>query len=142
LLNHPWLLEQHCEQAAQIPLTSKPLARLRDALLNLLNQGTPLDPVRIRAQLSAIGLDSVVATAERAITHKGDKFVERGTDAAQVEGGWLHALSLQKSQTELRRDLQALERAYSADPTEAAFGQIVEIQHQLSETLRAADAAE
>jgi DNA primase len=139
LLNHPWLLEQQCEQVAQMPLTAKPLARLRDGLLQLLVEGTPLDALQIRTQLSAIGLDSVVATAERAITHKGDKFAEPGTDAAEVEAGWLHALAVHKSQTELKRHLEGLERAYAADPSEAAFAQIVEIQQQLAQTLRSVE---
>ncbi len=139
LLNHPWLLEQQCEEVAEIPLTAKPLARLRDALLGLLSQGTPLDAVQIRTQLSAIGLDSVVAAAERAITHKGDKFAEPGTDAAEVEVGWLHALAMHKTQTELKRHLQGMEQAYAAEPTEAAFGQIVEIQQQLSQALRSVE---
>ena len=36
LLNHPWLLEARCEEIAELTLTSPPLARLRDALLELL----------------------------------------------------------------------------------------------------------
>ena len=136
LLNHPWLLEQHCEEVAQIPLTAKPLARLRDGLLHLLARGMPLDAVQLRTQLSAIGLDGVVATAERAITHKGDKFAEAGTNAAEVEAGWLHALAMHKSQTELKRHLEQLERAYAADPSQATFDQIVETQQQLAGALR------
>jgi DNA primase len=131
LLNHPWLLERHCEEVAQLPLTAAPLARLRDGMLALLSQGTPLDGLDLRTQLSAIGLNGSVAIAERGITHKGDKFAEPETDAADVEAGWLHALAMHKSQTELKRHLEGLERAYAAEPTEVAFGQIVEIQQQL-----------
>jgi DNA primase len=139
LLNHPWLLEQHCETVAQMPLTAPPLARLRDGLLSLLSQGTPLDALKIRTQLTSIGLNGFVATAERAITHKGDKFAEPGTDVAEVEAGWLHALAMHKSQTELKRHLEGLERAYAAEPSEVAFGQIVEMQQQLLTALQAAD---
>jgi len=131
LLNHPWLLERHCEEVAQLPLTAAPLARLRDGMLALLSQGTPLDGLDLRTQLRAIGLNGSVAIAERGITHKGDKFAEPETDAADVEAGWLHALAMHKSQTELKRHLEGLERAYAAEPTEVAFGQIVEIQQQL-----------
>jgi DNA primase len=81
----------------------------------------------------------MVAAAERAITHKGDKFAEPGTAAAEVEAGWLHALAMHKSQTELKRHLQGLERAYAAEPSEVAFGQIVEIQQQLSDALRSVE---
>ena len=131
LLNHPWLLERHCEEVAQLPLTAAPLARLRDGMLALLSQGTPLDGLHLRTQLSAIGLNGSVAIAGRGITHKGDKFAEPETDAAEVEAGWLHALAMHKSQTELKRHLEGLERAYAAEPSEVAFGQIVEIQQQL-----------
>ena len=34
LLNHPWLLEAHCENVAELALSAPPLARLRDALLH------------------------------------------------------------------------------------------------------------
>jgi DNA primase len=139
LLNHPWLLEQRCEEVARLPLTAKPLAALRDQLLSLLSRGGPLDATEIRTQLSANGLNSMVAAAERAITHKGDKFAEPGTAAAEVEAGWLHALAMHKSQTELKRHLQGLERAYAAEPSEVAFGQIVEIQQQLSDALRSVE---
>jgi DNA primase len=140
LLNHPWLLERHCEEVAQMPLTAPPLARLRDGLLSLLSQGTPLDAPKIRTQLSAMGLLGLVATAERAITHKGDKFAEPGTDVTEVEAGWLHALGMHKSQTELKRQLAGLERTYAAEPSEVAFGQIVEIQQQLQKALQAMEA--
>ena len=131
LLNHPWLLERHCEEVAQLPLTAAPLARLRDGMLALLSQGTPLDGLHLRTQLSAIGLNGSVAIAGRGITHKGDKFAEPETDAAEVEAGWLHAFGMHKSQTELKRHLEGSERAYAAEPSEVAFGQIVEIQQQL-----------
>jgi DNA primase len=140
LLNHPWLLEQHCEAVAAMPLTAPPLARLRDGLLSLLSQGAPLDAPKIRTQLSASGLAGLIATAERAITHKGDKFAEPGTNAADVEAGWLHALAMHKSQTELKRQLEGLERAYAAEPSEVAFEQIVEIQQQLLQALQAVEA--
>ncbi|HJZ31618.1 MAG TPA: DNA primase [Hyphomicrobiaceae bacterium] len=136
LLNHPWLMEEHCEMVAQLPLSAAPLARLRDALLGLFSQGSPLDSAQLRTQLSAIGLDSVVAAVGRAITHKGDKFAEPGTAAAQVEAGWLHALAMHKSQTELKRHLKGLE----TDSSEAAFEQIVEIQQQLSQAARSGEA--
>jgi hypothetical protein len=46
---------------------------------------------------------------------------------------------MHKSQTELRRHLAGLEQAYAAEPSEAAFGQIVEIQQQLAEALRSVE---
>jgi DNA primase len=137
LLNHPWLLEPYCERIAQLTLTSKPLARLRDALLHLHSCNTPLDRVQIRTQLSRIGLEKVVALAERAITHRGDKFAEPDADAAHVEAGWEHAISLHEAQVGLRRELEAAEQGYRAEPSDEAFARIVAIQQQLAEALEA-----
>ena len=67
LLNHPWLLEARCEQIAELPLTSRPLAGLRDAMLELLARNIALDRAQMRTQLSLLGLEKVVAPAERAI---------------------------------------------------------------------------
>ena len=52
LLNHPWLLEARCEEVAELTLTSPPLARLRDALLELLARNVALDRGEIRTQLT------------------------------------------------------------------------------------------
>ncbi len=41
LVNHPWLLEQQCEEVAELTLTSAPLERLREALLELLSSRKP-----------------------------------------------------------------------------------------------------
>ena len=45
-----------CEEVAELTLTSPPLARLRDALLELLSTGNPLDQASVRSHLSDIGL--------------------------------------------------------------------------------------
>jgi len=137
LLNHPWLLEARCEEVAELALTSPPLIRLRDALLGLLAQGIALDRGEVRSQLTKLGLDKVVAMAERAITHKSDRFAEPDAHAAGVESGWRHAVALHQSQVGLKRALDAAERDWRADPSEDAWGRIAEIQHQLAQGLDA-----
>ena len=72
-------------------LTSPPLARLRDALLELLAEQRPLDRGEVRSQLTDLGLDKVVAMAERAITHKSDRFAKPRPTPPSVESGWRHA---------------------------------------------------
>jgi DNA primase len=131
LLNHPWLLEAHCEQVAEITLTSKPLARLREALLQVLNSHTDLERAELRSHLTSLGVDKVIAMAERAITHKSDKFAEPDADAREVEAGWRHAVALHEAQVGLRRALEAAEQAYRAEPSEDALARILEIQDRL-----------
>ena len=137
LLNHPWLLEARCEEVAELTLTSPPLIRLRDALLGLLAQNVALDRGEVRSQLTKLGLDKVVAMAERAITHKSDRFAEPDADATGVESGWRHAVALHQSQVGLKRALDAAERDWRAEPSEDAWRRIAEIQHRLAQGLEA-----
>ena len=139
LVNHPWLLEQQCEEVAELTLTSAPLVRLRDALLALLSTGNPLDSASVRSHLSDIGLDSAIAVAERAITHKSDKFVVGDAEAGEVEAGWRHALALHDTQIGLPMALQAAERAWGADPSEATWARIVELQDRMARRSEAED---
>jgi DNA primase len=131
LLNHPWLLEARCEEVAEITLTSKPIARLREALLQVLSSHTDLERADLRSHLTSLGLDKVVAMAERAITHRSDKFAELDADVRDVEAGWTHALALHEAQVGLRRELESAEQAYRAEPSEDALARILEIQDRL-----------
>lgn len=139
LINHPWLLEQQCEQVAELTLTSPALTRLRNALLDLLSGGNPLDSASVRSHLSDVGLDSAIAVAERAITHKSDKFAAPGAEVGEVEAGWRHVLALHETQVGLRMALQAAEKAWGADPSEAAWARIAELQERIARRSQAED---
>jgi DNA primase len=137
LLNHPWLLETHCEEIAAMPLTSPALTRLRDALLELLARNVTLEREEIRTHLNGSGLDKIVTTAERASTHKSDRFAEPGADPSEAEAGWRHVLSLHETLVGFRQELSAAERIWAADPSEDAWTRIAEAQERLA---RAAEA--
>jgi DNA primase len=126
------LLEQRCEDVAELALTSAPLMRLRDALLELLAGGKTLDSACVRTHLNTAGLEGVVALAERAIAHKSDKFADPKAEASVVEAGWRHTFELHETQVGLRLALQAAERAWNQEPSEAAWDRIVELQQRIS----------
>jgi DNA primase len=130
LLNHPWLLEGHCEAIADLDLASQPMAQLRDALLDALARNVALERAEIRAHLDALGLDKLVALAERAITHKSDRFADPEAAPADVETGWQHAVALQ-AQVGLRRALAAAEREWASSQSEEALARICDLQGQL-----------
>jgi DNA primase len=132
LLNHPWLLEARCEQVAELTLTAPPLVRLRDAMLALLGQNNTLERDGLRSQLTALGLEKVVAMTEKAITHRSDRFAEPEADAAEVEAGWRHSVALHERQVGLKRALAAAEHDWQSEPTEEAWSRIAEIQQQLA----------
>jgi DNA primase len=133
LLDHPWLIDRHLEQIAELTFTSKPLERLRDALLECLACNISLDRQAIRAQLSNSGLDKVIALAERAIPPRSEKFAEPCASAADVEAGWQHAVALHESQAGLKCALEAAEQAWRAHGNEDAWRRILEIRQQLAQ---------
>jgi DNA primase len=131
LLNHPWLLEARCEEIAELTLTSPPLARLRDGLLDLLARNASLEREQLRAQLSNLGLDKILAMVERASTHKSDRFAE--PEAASAESKRLgRCVAIHETQVGLRQELQAAEQAWATDPSEETWQRIAEIQGRLS----------
>jgi DNA primase len=130
LLNHPWLLEEHCEEVSELTLTSPPLARLRDTLLSLLAQKNALERDELRTQLTSLGLDKVVAMAGRALTHRSDKFAEPGAERSDVEAGWQHTVALHQAQVGQKRALATAERDLHANPSDDDLARIVELARQ------------
>ena len=133
LLNHPWLIEQRCEDIANLELTHQPLAALKSALLDIVTQdansgATALDAPRLHTQLTESGFNRVIAMIARAVTHGGDRFTLPGAESATVEAGWSHTLALHRRQVELQRALEAAERAWQADQSEENEGRIAEIK--------------
>jgi DNA primase len=135
LINHPWLLERHCEAVAGLTLTCEPLRRLKEALLGLLSDGGPLDHATVRSHLSSSGLDSVIAAIDRAMAVRSDKFVRREAGASEAEAGWRHALALHDIQVALPLELKLAERAWRQEQTEEAWERILELQDRLTRGL-------
>jgi DNA primase len=134
LLNHPWLLDDHMELVAAIPLRSRALEQLRDGFLHVHAQLSPLDSEGLRTQLSKAGLGGIVARVENAITHRSDRFIRPEATRQDVETGWRQSLALHRKSLELERELEAAERAFQAEGTDEAFDRICDIRRQLLNT--------
>ena len=132
LINHPWLLEEHCEAIAALHLTAMPLIRIREVLLDLVASGKALDSASVRTHLKSAGLESAVAIAERAISHKSDKFASVEAETADVEAGWRHMLALHETQVGLRLALKAAEEAWAEEASEAAWARIAVLQAEIA----------
>lgn len=132
VLNHPWLIEEHAEELAELPFTSTALSRLRDAVLSIHALDNSLDTATLHTQLSKAGVGRVVDLVDHAITHRCDRFAEPLTERAEVDVGWRHALALHERQMGLRQSLAAAERAWHEDGSEEALARICEIQRQFA----------
>jgi len=141
LLNHPWLIEQHSEDIAALPLTSDQLAKLRDSILSAQAIDSPLDSAALRAHVARSGADRAISLVERAVTHKCDKFAKPDAEQAEVEDGWCHTLALHTRQVGMRRSLLAAERQWHEDGSDAAFARICELQSELERLCQVEDPA-
>jgi DNA primase len=135
LVNHPCLIESCCEQIAELKLTSKPLQQLKDTLLALLSDGTPLDHASVRTHLSACGLDGALAALERVMAQTSDKFARPEAGASEAEAGWRHAFALHEMQVALPLELQLAERVWRLEQSEEAWERIMELQDRLGRGL-------
>lgn len=131
LLNHPDLIEEHCETLAEVEFTSAALTKLRDGILSAQADNISLDTATLRTQLSKLGVGGIVDLVDRSVTHKCDKFAELHSERAEVDVGWRHALGLHERQVGLRRSLEVAEQAWHDDGSEEAYARICEITRQL-----------
>ena len=75
VVNHPWLLENHAEEFAELDLLSPDADQLRRAVLEA---GTEQHadgrwpPDKLRAAIAARGLGAALARIEASITHRSD----------------------------------------------------------------------
>jgi DNA primase len=132
LINHPWLIESHFEEVADLALISTPLQHLKEALLEYLSLGFPLDHASVRTHLRGSGLNSVVAAIERTMANTSDRFARLEAEASEAEAGWRHARALHETQVVLPRELELAERAWRTEQSEEAWERIVELHDRLA----------
>jgi DNA primase catalytic core len=141
LMNHPWLIDDHAEEIAQLTFALPSLTQVRDALLTCAavsssdsgdSGANVLDSQSLRSQLERLSLGKVVDLINQAITHKSDRFVRPDADKAEVEAGWCHALALHDRQLRLERELDVAEKDWHSDGSEAAFVRICEIKQLIA----------
>lgn len=132
LINHPWLIEDHAEEIAQLELEAAALHRLRNAIIALHTEQNPLDNKQFRSHLVQCGLGDLVSKVEHAITHKSDRNSQPHAPKSDVSTGWRHMLALHRKSSELKRELEAAERAYTQEQTEENYLRLRDLFKQLS----------
>ncbi len=131
LLNHPWMIERHAEDIADIHLSAAAFERLRTGLLDLLAGELNLDSAPIRDQLEKLRLGQDVELVDRLVTHKSDGFANPDADSAEVEKGWRHTLAMHKRQG-LQDQLAAAEREFRTIGDDEAMVRIAELQRMIA----------
>jgi DNA primase len=132
IINHPWLLEHHCEEFAALEFLNPDADLLRRAILDAATDEAAGSPEAIQAAAAAKGLSGVLSRVEAAITHPSDWPARSGASPDDVAQWWTHVVTLHRKQRTLNRELKDAERALGEEPTDANLAWLRDVQGRLS----------
>ncbi len=131
VINHPWLLEAHAEELAELELRHPDADRLRRAMLDIIGAAVH-DTDTMRAALAALDLGGVLARVEKAITHGSDWPARSGAAPEDVASFWTHVLTLHRRTRTLHKELKSAEQALGSEPNEENFLRLQDVQERLA----------
>ena len=131
VVNHPWLLEHHTEEFAELEFLNPDAEALRKAILEACHDGE-INPETVRAAVVARGLTGALTRVEAAITHTSDWPARTGASPDDVGQWWAHVVTLHRRQRTLNKELKDAEHALGAEPTDANLAWLRDVQGRLS----------
>ena len=130
--NHPWLLDSHCEDLADLPFASREAAEMRRILIEVHMEGEGEDEGRIAARLAAAKLEGLPARIAALAVARHDWPAFAGAARADVELWWHQRTALQRRAHALSRELKEAERALADEPTELNWARFLDVQKRLA----------
>ena len=133
LVNHPWLLDTHAEEVAELEFLNPDADLLRRAILDAahVHAGGEM-PEDLRGLIAEREHGALLARIERALTHAADWPARPGAAADDVRQWWAHVVTLHRKTRSLNRELKDAERALGDDPSEQNFAWLRDVQGRLS----------
>ena len=135
VVNHPWLLENHAEEFADLEFLSPDADLLRRAILEAGIDHQADETVasdKLRAALDARGVGPLLARVEGAITHTSDWPITAGTATGDVVQWWTHVVTLHRKKRTLNKELKDAEHALGEEPTDANLAWLRDVQARLA----------
>jgi DNA primase len=137
LVNHPWLLDTHAEEVAELEFLNPDADMLRRAILDAaaVHAGSaPQENLNqdLRAVIAGREHGALLARIERALTHTADWPARAGAAEDDVRQWWAHVVTLHRKCRTLNRELKDAERALGDDPSEQNFAWLRDVQGRLS----------
>jgi DNA primase len=132
VLNHPWLLETHTEEFAELEFSHPDADLLRRAILEAGIHDSAIDSKMLQDVLGRRGLSPVLNRIGAAITHPSDWPAREGAAEEDVNQWWAHVVTLHRKKRTLNRELKDAERALGDEPSEANLAWIRDVKGRLS----------
>ena len=131
IIHHPWLLETHAEEFAELEFIHAEADLMRRAILEAGADEAGVDSAALQAALVRRGLESPLARVKSAITHASDWPAYAGAAEDDVVQWWTHVVTLHRKKRTLNRELKDAERALGQEPSEANWAWIRDVQGRL-----------
>jgi DNA primase len=131
VLHHPFLLERHAEEFAELDFVHGDADLLRRAMLEACHDEAETDARTLEAALVRRGLEKELVRMKAAITHTSDWPAREGAAEDDVDQWWAHVVTLHRKKRTLNRELKEAERALGEEPSEANWAWIRDVQGRL-----------
>jgi len=132
LISHPWLLDTHAEELADLEFRHADGDRLRAAVLDAAATEHPVSPAAMRAAIGARGQGALLARVEQAITHPSDWPARETAAPEDVSLWWTHVVSLHRKSRTLHKELKEAEAALGTEPSEENLAWLRDVQARLA----------
>lgn len=133
LVNHPEFLAERAEAVADMELSSRELATLRGALLDIAADQDS-EAFTVREGLVRKGFGELLERLDALWTGAGraEWWIGPETASIDVERAWDHTAALHHKLVTLHRELKAAEMALQAEPSDENLARLFDIQTQLA----------
>lgn len=131
MLNHPELLDDHCEEFSRLEIRAPALDRLRNEIIDIAALHTPLEREALRNHLVSRDLTDIAQRLLGGAGRKSGRFVQAEASREEAETGFLHMMALHRRTITLEAELKAAERALAEDMSEENWARLRAIHAQL-----------
>jgi DNA primase len=131
VIQHPFLLETHAEEFAELDFVHPDADLLRRAILEAGTDEAATDSKALEGALMRRGLEKELKRVKIAITHASDWPAREGAAEDDVAQWWTHVVTLHRKKRTLNKELKEAERALGEEPSEANWAWIRDVQGRL-----------
>jgi DNA primase len=130
LLNHPALLHRVHEEAADMPLMSDELDKLRCEILTVAADGADLDSGALRRHLTASSVGPILARLDGNRTLRAHWWAMPSAALVDVEKGWRHVLGRQRRVIDLKSEIDHATAVLERDMSEENLQRLLALKEE------------
>jgi DNA primase len=131
LLNHPALLEAHCEAISRLELKSATLDKLRNEIIDIAALSVPLEREALMNHLVDRDLADIAQRLAGGAAVQGHRFAQVEASFVEAEAGFLHLLSSHRRTITLEAEFRAAERALAQEMTDENWARFQDLKKEL-----------